>query len=145
MSEIRIDPLDHTADAGLRAVSDSLPLVFTGCAERMVRICCPEGDICTRRRRSIAITGHDLVELLIGWLSEINSLMNIHRELYGEFSLESLQAAGPPPYRLQGSVGGESIDPRRHRLAREIKAVTFHGAYVLQEGPQWRAQVIFDL
>jgi SHS2 domain-containing protein len=40
---------------------------------------------------------------------------------------------------------GEASDPARRALAREIKAVTYHQAWVREEDGAWRAQVIFDL
>jgi SHS2 domain-containing protein len=40
---------------------------------------------------------------------------------------------------------GEKIDPGRHEIKTEIKAVTYHGLYLRQTERGWEAQVIFDV
>ena len=50
------------------------------------------------------------------------------------------------PKRLRAVLRGEAFDPARHRIIREIKAVTYHQSSVLQtpEGG-WVARVVFDV
>ena len=40
---------------------------------------------------------------------------------------------------------GETIDPGRHRLDVEIKAVTWHGLKLQRETDGWLAEVIVDI
>lgn len=145
MTDPHVELIDHTGDAGLRVRASSLPLLLTTCAVQMVRLCCPDGEIEARTTRAITIEGHDLVELLVGWLAEINTLMALHFELYGTFRIDSVSMMGDPPYRLAGTVQGEPIDPDRHHIAQEIKAVTFGDAHLREEKDGWHCQVIFDL
>jgi SHS2 domain-containing protein len=145
MDDVQVELIDHTGDAGLRISAPSLPRLLIACAEHLVRICCPEGDIEPRSCRTVRIEGHDLVELLVGWLSEINSLMSSEGELYGSFAIDALSLPDEPPCRLEGRAWGETIDPERHHIEREIKAVTFHQAYIRYQEPVWQAQFIMDL
>ena len=46
---------------------------------------------------------------------------------------------------LTATVGGETLDPSRHPIDTEIKAVTYHQIAVEQVGGHWQARVIFDL
>ncbi len=152
-----IEHLDHTGDAGFRITADSLPLLFTTCAEQMVLLHCPDSTIRRSVARPVRATGHDLVELLVNWLTEINSLMAVHHELYDSFHIDSLEpddkdsspdgdaGENQPPCRLSGSAQGEPFDPDRHHIAQEIKAVTFGEAFVRAEADRWQCQVIFDL
>jgi hypothetical protein len=48
----------------------------TFCAAEMICLCVPDGPICISRRKEVAIEGFDREELLVGWLSEINGLIN---------------------------------------------------------------------
>jgi SHS2 domain-containing protein len=110
----------------------------------MVRLCCPEGTIRRAVARPVKTAGTDLVELLVNWLSEINSLGSLQHELYGAVTIAELTRA-EDGWRVVGHVQGEPIDRERHKLACEIKAVTFHQAEVVGVGDGWRARVIFDL
>jgi SHS2 domain-containing protein len=145
MKTARGEWLDHTGDAGLRVWAATLPDLLAGCAAHMMRYICPAGEIQSRTMRQVAVEGHDLVELLVHWLNEINALGSLHHELYMEFRITLLDLEGTPPHHLEGVVRGEPIDPARHQPEREIKAVTYHAADVRKEGGGWRAQVIFDI
>lgn len=143
-NDLTFEWLDHTGDAGFVATAPTLQRLFTGCAERMVRVCCPEGPIRRIVARPVTTEGADLVELLVNWLSDINSLGSLHHELYDTAAVTELtQAKGA--WRICGHVEGEPIDRERHRLACEIKAVTYHQAEVVEQTGRWRARVIFDL
>jgi SHS2 domain-containing protein len=145
MGEPRVELLEHTADLGLLARADDLPALLLACAERLVRLRCPEGEIRARSAREVAVEGHDPAELLVGWLREINTLMALHGELYAEFRIDALEVEGEPPLRLRGVARGEPVDPARHRLELEIKAVTYHAADLVRTADGWRGQVILDV
>ena len=42
-------------------------------------------------------------------------------------------------------VLGEPFDPARHTAAREVKAVTYHGAEVHRDADGLRAMIVFDV
>jgi len=46
---------------------------------------------------------------------------------------------------LRARIAGERLDPRRHRICREIKAATFHGLKLRRRRGLWSARIIFDL
>jgi len=46
---------------------------------------------------------------------------------------------------LTGSAWGESIDPGRHVLSHEVKAITYHGLRVEPDRDGWIAEVIVDI
>ena len=46
---------------------------------------------------------------------------------------------------LTAKVGGETIDPERHEIYTEIKAVTYHGLRIEQKGSRWYAEILFDV
>jgi len=49
------------------------------------------------------------------------------------------------PTGLRARVAGEPIDPARHPIVREIKAVTYHGLAVDRVAGGFSAQVVFDV
>jgi SHS2 domain-containing protein len=51
----------------------------------------------------------------------------------------------PGGWALEADALGETIDPRRHDLAVDVKAVTLHRFKLTQEEGGWRATVILDV
>ena len=46
---------------------------------------------------------------------------------------------------LKVKATGEAIDVSRHRLAHEVKAITYHGLNVSKTADGWSAEVIVDI
>lgn len=46
---------------------------------------------------------------------------------------------------FRATAFGERLDPARHRLGNEVKAITYHGLKVAQEADGWIAEVIVDI
>ena len=47
---------------------------------------------------------------------------------------------------LTATAHGEPLDPTRHQLAREVKAITYHGLHAeKQPDGTWFAEVIVDI
>jgi SHS2 domain-containing protein len=149
MSEVVVEHLEHSGDAGLRITGPGPREVLVAAAREMVRICFPTGEIRPLVAREVRVAGSDAVELLVGWLAEINALIAIHGEVYSEFEIFALElSADRPaggPCSLQAVVRGEPVDTERHEYATEIKAVTFHQAELRPHEGVWRGQIVFDL
>ncbi len=144
MSDVTVEPIDHTGDAGFVVTAPTLTRLFTACAEQMTRLACPGGEIRRVLARPVAASGYDLAELLVRWLAEIHGLAGAHREVYGAFFVDVLVRA-EGACRIAGRADGEPADPGRHPVAREIKAVTYHQAAVEEVAGGWRGRVVFDL
>jgi SHS2 domain-containing protein len=50
-----------------------------------------------------------------------------------------------PPYTLHATALGEPIDPRRHRMRVDVKAVTLHRFSLTKTDHGWEAMVILDI
>lgn len=135
-----IEWLDHTADAGMVVRASDLPGLFARCAWGMFAVITEPASVRPREAVEVRVEAADLPGLLVAWLSELNYRHIIGRLVFGEFDGLQIEQG-----RLQGVAHGEKIDPDRHPIHTEIKAVTFHGLEVGPEGDGWRAQVIFDL
>jgi len=46
---------------------------------------------------------------------------------------------------LVAQAWGEPIDPARHTIYTEVKAITYHGLKLERRDEQWYARIIFDL
>jgi SHS2 domain-containing protein len=135
-----LEILEHTADTGIQITAPDLPELFSRAAWSMFTVISNPPEIGSTLSRTVAVDSSDLPSLMVRWLSELNYLHTIHRELYSEFEVNLRGET-----RLEARVRGEPIDLSRHSLHTEIKAVTYHQLHVTQEQNHWRAQVLFDL
>ena len=134
------ETFDHTADVGLRARAADLNTLFAEAARAMFSVMVGNlGDVRPIEEISIMLGPDDLDALLRAWLGELLYTFHVRKLLFGEFTV----AVGETG--LQGTVRGEPIDPSRHALDVEIKAVTWHGLKVERTADGWLAEVIVDI
>ena len=131
---------DHTADIGLRIRAETLDELFNeaGRAFTAVVVENPEA-IRPLEEARFEIPGREHDYLLFDWLNELLYRFETHRQLFSRFNLH-VRSDG-----LQGSAWGETVDPARHRLTHEVKAVTYHHLRVEQTAAGWLAEVILDI
>lgn len=133
-------PIDHTADVGYRLFAPNLAELFAvgGCAlfDAMTEL----DSIQLQFEREIEVAADDVEALFVAWLAELNFYCITKFELYAEFKIAEIS-----PTALRATVRGEKIDPARHVIQTEIKAVTYHELYVREMPNGWEAQVIFDV
>ena len=94
-----------------------------------------------------SITRHDqsLEELLFDWLADIVYLKDAEGLVFRDAgcTVTSDQANGE--WHLQGTLDGEPIDPVRHDLRADVKAITKHCYEVRQHDGGWIATVVMDI
>jgi SHS2 domain-containing protein len=134
------EPIEHTADIGYRLIAPSLSELFAVAGRALFDAITELDSIQPQFERKIAAEAGDVEALLVAWLSELNYRCITELELYGEFVIEEIS-----PTTVRATVHGEKIDPTRHVIQTEIKAVTYHELYVRQIENGWEAQVIFDV
>lgn len=131
---------EHTADIGIRVRSAGLEGLFEDAARGLfsvivadLRTVRPVEEVCLR----IQADGWD--HLLFDWLTELLYTFETRRLLLSDFQVH-LESGG-----LKGLARGEPIDRARHRLEREVKAITYHGLRVEREQQGWVAELIVDI
>jgi SHS2 domain-containing protein len=135
-----LEALDHTADAGLVVTAPTVEEVFARAAWGMFSLITDPDRVRVGPPVRVEVQSTDRAALLVRWLSELNYRHLTRHELYAWFRIIELSEE-----RVVAEVGGESIDPLRHVVYTEIKAVTFHGLEIGPVAGGWRAKVIFDL
>ncbi len=133
--------VEHTADVGIRATGRSLEELFAHMAQGMFSLIVEPEGIRSRQTVSVSARAQDQQELLLAWLRELLYLFDTRHFIGSSFQVEELT-----PTRIQAAVGGEKLDPARHTVLKEVKAVTYH-EFSMEKRPDggWVAQVIFDI
>jgi SHS2 domain-containing protein len=131
---------DHTADLGVDVSGATLEELYAGAAFALFDLLTDLSSVRAGVARAIVVSGEDPADLLINFLREL---------LYGwngdGFLMKTCLIREVKPQRLSALIRGEPFDPARHRILREIKAVTYHQASVSQTAEGWVARVVFDV
>ena len=88
---------------------------------------------------SITVEGDVSDLLLFDWLNELLYIYEVRHLLLCQFEVEF------GPSGLVATAQGEPIDPARHALDHEVKAITYHGLKLEQQDGRWLAEVIVDI
>jgi SHS2 domain-containing protein len=60
-------------------------------------------------------------------------------------AIASVTVSKADPTRAAAAVCCEPLDPARHEILTEVKAVTYHQLQFRQEGARWVGRVVLDL
>jgi len=131
---------EHTADVGIRVRAPSLEQVFVEAARALFSLLAANLDaVRPLQQIDLTIPGHQPDELLVDWLDELLFAFSTKHLLFGQFEVV-LQ-----PDRLRATARGEPVDPDRHQVHAEVKAITYHGLKVEPANGGWLAEVIVDV
>ncbi len=131
---------EHTADLGLRVRTADLNTLFAESAQALFETIVPDlASVRPDQKIEIVLTGDDRAYLLFDWLKELLYHFDAKHLLFGRFE------AHVSDNGLTGAAWGEPLDPARHVLEHEVKAITYHGLRVEQTTDGWLAEVIIDI
>jgi SHS2 domain-containing protein len=134
------ETFEHTADLGLRIRAADVNVLFAEAACALFATLVENLDSVKQTRRlDLNISGSDREYLLFDWLKELLYRFDTEHLLFSRFEVR-VGADG-----LHGSAWGEPLDPQRHELAHEVKAITYHGLRVEETPDGWLAEVIVDI
>lgn len=134
------ETFEHTADIGLRAFGATLEEVFAEAGHAMFSVIVQQLDeVRTTATVEIDLAAERLDDLLHDWLAELLYHFDAHRMVFKKYELKIVDG------RLRGWAHGEPLDPSRHLLGMEIKAVTYHELKLEASADGWAAEVIVDL
>lgn len=132
--------IDHTADIGLRAYGKDLKQLFINVARGMFDILAELKNVQAKDNIKIKLEAPNIEELFLSWLGELLYQYNGRGIIFKEFSIDELSDNS-----ISAEARGEKLDLKRHRLKREIKAVTYHQLKVQKVKDLWQGEVIFDV
>jgi SHS2 domain-containing protein len=132
--------LDHTADVLVEVSAPDLAGLFAEAARSLFHILTDLEAVRPRDCLSVSVEAEDTEQLLVSWLSELLFLHETEQWLFSRFEMTAMEEQ-----RVEAQVWGERLDPRRHPIDREVKAVTYHRLGLVREGDMLKTAVVFDL
>jgi SHS2 domain-containing protein len=132
-----------TSDLCFAARGDTLEGLFEVAAEALLAATLENPEsVAEREERSLVIEEPDLELLMLGFLNELVYLRDAHELLLRPKRLRIRREGNP---RLEAQLVGERLDPARHHMTVEVKAVTAHGLHVAPSAGAWEARVTLDV
>jgi SHS2 domain-containing protein len=86
----------------------------------------------------------DRADVLRQFLEKIIYWKDVDQLLLRAREVRLREQPAPGGLELHARLVGEEIDPRKHALGTDVKAVTYHHLRVWQEGKRWKAVVVVD-
>jgi SHS2 domain-containing protein len=133
-----------TSDVSFRIWGADLETVFADAAEATLRLMVDVPDtVRPETAVPVALRADALDLLLLAFLDELVFHKDARRLLLRATDVRVTAALNG--YALTATLRGEVIDPARHALATDVKAVTLHGLRVTQTATGWHAEVTVDV
>ena len=134
------ETFEHTADLGLRVQAADLNTLFATAAAGLCSMLVEHPECVEQREsRRFEIASDDPTYLYFDWLNELLYVFESEGLL---LPAAQVQVEGN---RLTAEASGEKLDPDRHGLGHEVKAVTYHALKLEQLKTNWQAEVIVDI
>jgi SHS2 domain-containing protein len=132
------------ADAAFEADGATLEELFRTCVDAAlgVMVTAPE-SVRPRVTRNFSAEDDSLDLLLVQLLQEIVFRKDAERLFLRCVGLSVRESGGR--WTLCAELAGEPIDPRRHELLADVKAVTMHLLKVERTQEGWSARVVLDV
>ncbi|MGI0090393.1 MAG: archease [Nitrososphaerales archaeon] len=136
--------LEHTTDAEIEAYGRSVEEAFENAGKATEHTMVDISGISEVTSKNIEAEGKDLESLLYSWLEALIALQDTEGLLFSKFSCK-ISMVKDDLFRLDAVASGEKFDPSRHEQKTAIKAPTYHGMKILQDGNGVTLRFLIDL
>ncbi|HDI73700.1 MAG TPA: archease [Candidatus Korarchaeota archaeon] len=131
--------IEVEADVGFEIWSRDLNSLFEEAAAAMYEIMVDITKVEPREKKRVEVEAEELDILMHEWLSELLFITDVESLVFSKFHV---QIEGS---KLKGEASGEPVNPEKHNVKTEIKAVTYYKLKVARENGLWRAIVVLDI
>jgi protein archease len=121
---LKYEFVEHTADLTFKAYGRDLNQLFENAAEALESTLIMLEAVALSSTTTIEMTSDSCDDLLFDWLAELLVMFEVNR-----FAVKKciVNIAG---LSLSAECWGEHIDPNKHTLNTEVKAVTYHNLQI---------------
>lgn len=135
-----IEFIEHTADIGIRIVSNSINELFEKAGYGMFKIICENLDeVECKEVISGEIFAKDLNELLYLFLEKLIYEFDVKGIILKCFEVEIFEN------HLKYKAMGEFYNPKKHKIGTGIKSPTYHKMEIKQNNNKFETLIIFDI
>jgi SHS2 domain-containing protein len=133
--------IDHTGDLALLVRAPTLHDLYDVCTRALFDVILDVRTVEARQSHPIRIDGAaDAEDLLVRYLSELVFLHDSRGWLFRGARVDVIERD-----HLEAEAAGEMFDPARHRIERQVKAVTYHHLLLAEDRDGWTSRLVLDL
>ncbi len=132
--------LEHPADLGFEAWGETLSDAFRQSVLALMSVIVDSSTVNRAQRRPVDIQASDPEQLLVRLLSEVLFCLDAEQFVATQLVIDEMKGTA-----LKGALIGESLDPVKHVLALDVKAITYHQLSVMEKGGMVWAKVFVDI
>jgi SHS2 domain-containing protein len=133
-----------TADVAFAAWGKTREDLFAACADALANVMVADIAVIRPDEEVTVHLAHGELDLLLfAFLNELVFYKDARQLLLRVASLAITDAPGE--FLLDARLAGERIDPDRHTLIVDVKAVTLHRFRVAETAQGWEAEVVLDI
>lgn len=129
------------ADLAFEVYADNLDELFSLSAQALFDAMVELVGVRPEHEVRISLTAEKLDNLLFDWLAELVYQKDLDAQLFSRFEV-SVDENGN--CKLEATVRGEPIDPARHQLKTDVKAITYHMFKLEKKENGYYARVVLD-
>ena len=135
------------ADVAFEANGSTIEELFVSAAEATT---CSMVDklesVMAKKKVKVELKAANVEQLLQDFLQELIFYKDAKQMLFSKYEIEIVQEGKKGEWKLIGKLCGEKLDPKKHALITDVKAVSWHKFGVKQEKKgSWKAFVILDV
>ena len=135
-----IEFIEHTADIGIRIVSNNINELFQKAGYGMFKIICENlDDVECNETISGEIFADDLNELMYLFLEKLIYEFDVKGIILRCFEVEVSEN------HLRYKANGEFYNPKKHKIGTGIKSPTYHKLEIKKVDDNFQATIIFDI
>ena len=135
--------LEHTADVMFEAYGKNLNALFANAALAVFEVQCDLKKVGNKIKKKIKLKNENAENLLFDFLEELIYLKDAKYILFGKFRVEIKKIRDN--YILDALAYGEKINPEKHELKTDVKAVTLHEFFLKKTSKGWKCRVLLDI
>ena len=131
--------LEHTADVQFQAFGKTVEEMFGNAGLAMFNSMY-DGKVKAKKMAKIKASGKDFESLLYNFLEELLVLFDGNHFFLS--NIKSLKI-DEEDFKLEAEIMGDSA--KNYEIHIDVKAITYHGMFVKQQGKTWICQVVLDV
>jgi SHS2 domain-containing protein len=136
--------IEHTADVAIEASGSSVEELFHAAAEGWKEIVLEDSEVLSLTELNINLEQDSGEELLASFLDELNFQLNTRLWIFS--AVNKLVITNEENiWKLDAVLSGENLNPEKHEIKVEIKAVTFHQMQIRHINNTFFSIVVFDI
>lgn len=132
------------ADVEFEAAGKTLKELFESAAHAVTDVQVKDSrKLNLKEARKIEIEADNIEMLLFKFLSELVLLKDSEQLLFAKFDIDIYPKENK--WKMKCDAYGEKINPEKHELLVDVKAVTLHKFKIEEDKKGWKARVVLDI